>query len=96
MYLLHSYPLITDLVTLHNSATSGIDNPNSNLDFLNLSPKVLSVSFSSINSLQSTLTDLPSNSVLSILIPLSSKVALCKIELPKCRELLELQTYLHF
>ena len=82
-------------MTLHNSATSGIDKPNSNLDFLNLSPKVLSVSFSSINSLQSTLTDLPSNSVLSIFTPLSSKVALCKIELLKYRALRESQTYPH-
>ena len=68
-------------MTLHKSATSGIDNPNSNLDFLNRSPKVLSVSFSSINSLQSTLTDLPSKLVLSMLTPFLSKVALCKIEL---------------
>ena len=82
-------------MTLHNSATSGIDNPNSNLDFLNLSPNVLSVSFSSINSLQSTLTDLPSNVALSILTPFLSKVALCKIELLKYCELRELQIYPH-
>ena len=80
---------------LHNSATSGIDNPNSNLDFLNLSPKVLSVSFSAINSLQSTLTDLQSNSVLSELTPFLSKVVLCKIELLKCHELPLLPFYVH-
>jgi len=31
--MLHPYPLIIDLVTLHKLETSGIDNLNFNLDF---------------------------------------------------------------
>ena len=41
-----------------------IDNPNSNLDFLNLSPKVLSVSFSSIN------LPIPSTTIFLLITPI--------------------------